>query len=358
MSAVAAAHRTLRVGYMPLVDCAPLVVARHLGLDRRHGLRLELQRQASWAAVRDRLISGELDAAHALAGMAYGIDAGIGGPCEPMAVLMVLNHNGQAIVLAPGPARRLHEGASLREALDVPHRRPRLAQTFPTGTHAMWLYYWLAALQVDPLHDVEAVTLPPPEMPAALARGELLGYCVGEPWAARAEAQGIGARVMRSGELWPGHPEKVLACRRAFAALEPETATALTATVLEACRWLDEDADHRRRAAGWLVEARAIDLPVEALVECLLLPEGDGRATRLRFHGDGEVNFPWLSDGRWFLHQFRRWGWLSPDALGDDARLDELHRLDSYRLAALQAGVPLPRSETRRSVLFDGMRWE
>src|SRR5690606_38397698 len=146
--------------------------------------------------------------------------------------------------------------------------------------------------------------------------------------------------------------------RRAFAALEPETATALTATVLEACRWLDEDADHRRRAAGWLVEARAIDLPVEALVECLLLPEGDGRATRLRFHGDGEVNFPWLSDGRWFLHQFRRWGWLSPDALGDDARLDELHRLDSYRLAALQAGVPLPRSETRRSVLFDGMRWE
>ena len=266
MSAVAAAHRTLRVGYMPLVDCAPLVVARHLGLDRRHGLRLELQRQASWAAVRDRLISGELDAAHALAGMAYGIDAGIGGPCEPMAVLMVLNHNGQAIVLAPGPARRLHEGASLREALDVPHRRPRLAQTFPTGTHAMWLYYWLAALQVDPLHDVEAVTLPPPEMPAALARGELLGYCVGEPWAARAEAQGIGARVMRSGELWPGHPEKVLACRRAFAALEPETATALTATVLEACRWLDEDADHRRRAAGWLVEARAIDLPPSACV--------------------------------------------------------------------------------------------
>src|SRR5690606_2010971 len=105
--------------------------------------------QASWAAVRDRLLSGELDAAHALAGMAYGIDTGIGGPREPMAVLMVLNHNGQAIVLAPGPAHRLREGATLREALDIPRRRPRLAQTFPTGTHAMWLYYWLAAQDVD-----------------------------------------------------------------------------------------------------------------------------------------------------------------------------------------------------------------
>src|SRR5690606_3346822 len=106
-------------------------------------------------------------------------------------------------------------------------------------------------------------------------------------------------------------------------------------------RWLDESADHRALAAHWLAADGAIDLPVEVLVECLLLPEGDRRTTRLRFHGDGEVNFPWLSDGRWFLHQFRRWGWLSPDAMGDDARLAELHRLDSYRLAALQAGVPV-----------------
>src|SRR5690606_3542415 len=207
--------RSLRIGYMPLVDCAPLVVAVHLGLDRRHGLSLQLHRQASWASVRDRLLSGELDVAHALAGMAYGIDTGIGGPREPMAVLLVLNHNGQAIVLAPEPAQRLGEGATLREALDIPRRRPRLAQTFPTGTHAMSLYYWLAAQDVDPLHEVEAVTLPPPQMPAALARGELLGYSVGEPWAAQAEVQGIGARVIRSGELWPGHPEKVLTCRRA-----------------------------------------------------------------------------------------------------------------------------------------------
>jgi len=350
--------RTLRIGFMPLVDCAPLAAAVRLGLDRRHGLQFELQRQGSWAAVRDKLLSGELDAAHALAGMVYGVETGIGGPQGQMAVLMVLNQNGQAIVLAPEATRRLREGATLRDALGVRQRRPVLAQTFPTGTHALWLYYWLAAQGVDPLHDIRAVTLPPPEMPGALARGEIEGFCAGEPWSAQAEAFGAGARVIRSGELWPGHPEKVLACRRQFAALEPELATALTAAVLDACRWLDEDPQHRRQAAQWLAEDGIIGLPVERLAACLLPPSDAVRGTGLRFHGDGEVNFPWLSDGRWFLHQFRRWGWLPPDASGDDALLAEIHRLDSYRLAALQLGVPLPRRDTRSSLLFDGMRWE
>lgn len=357
MTRTGAGLRSLRVGYVPLVDCAPLVAAVRLGLDRRHGLHLELLRQGSWAAVRDKLLSGELDASHALAGMVYGIETGIGGPRGAMAVLMVLNHNGQSIVLAPGIAQRLQSGMPLREALGVPAHRPTLAQTFPTGTHAMWLYYWLAAQRVDPLHDVHAVTLPPTGMPGALARGEIDGYCAGEPWASQAEALGAGTRVLRSDQLWPGHPEKVLACRRSFAALEPETATALTGAVLDACRWLDEDPDHREQAARWLADG-AIDLPEASLADCLRPGGTAPGASRLRFHGDGEVNFPWLSDGRWFLHQFRRWGWLPPDASGDDALLAEVHRLDSYRLAALQVGVPLPRGESRASVLFDGMRWE
>jgi two-component system, oxyanion-binding sensor len=351
--------RTLHIGFMPLVDCAPLVAATRLQLDRKHGVRLQLHRQGSWAAVRDKLLSGELDAAHALAGMVYGVETGIGGPCDAMAVLMVLNQNGQAIVLAPEAARRLREGATLREALGVPHRRPVLAQTFPTGTHALWLYYWLAAQGVDPLHDIHAVTLPPPEMPDALARGEIEGYCAGEPWSVQAEALGAGARVIRSGELWPGHPEKVLACRRQFAALEPEIATALTATVLDACRWLDQDPRHRLQAAQWLAESEVIGLPVERLASCLSPPADAAPGAALRFHGDGEVNFPWLSDGRWFLHQFRRWGWLPPEtAAGDDALLSEVHRLDSYRLAATQLGVPVPVRDSRSSLLFDGTRWE
>lgn len=350
--------RTLRIGFMPLVDCAPLVAASRLQFDRRHGLQLQLRRQGSWAAVRDKLLSGELDAAHALAGMVYGIETGIGGPQGQMAVLMMLNQNGQAIVLAPEAARRLRDGATLRQALGVPQRRPLLAQTFPTGTHALWLYYWLAAQGVDPLHEIRVVTLSPPQMPDALARGDIEGYCAGEPWSAQAEALGAGACVIRSGELWPDHPEKVLACRRQFAALEPELAAALTATVLEACRWLDADAQNRRQAARWLAEGEVIGLPFERLLACLSPSSGIAHGAALRFHGGGEVNFPWLSDGRWFLHQFRRWGWLPTDTeAGDDALLSEVHRLDSYRLAATQLGVALPARDSRSSVLFDGTRW-
>jgi two-component system, oxyanion-binding sensor len=347
--------RNLRLGYMPLIDCAPLIAAVRLGLDRRHGLNLRLHRQASWAAIRDKLLSGELDAVHALAGLVYGVETGIGGPQAELAILLTLNQNGQAIVLSPPLAEGLKLGTPLSAVLAGLPRRPVFAQTFPTGTHAMWLYYWLAAQGVDPMAAIQVVTLPPPQMPDALARGELDGYCAGEPWAAQAEALGAGARVMRSGQLWPGHPEKVLACRREFAALQPDTAIALTATLLEACRWLDEP-ENRREAVAWLAGPDVIGLPADRIAACLLPTDGQDAAQRLRFHAEGQVNFPWLSDGRWFLQQFRRWGWLASDPGDDDALLANVHRLDTYRLAAERAGVLVPEKDTRPNLLFDRER--
>ncbi|WP_045728397.1 CmpA/NrtA family ABC transporter substrate-binding protein [Xanthomonas sp. GPE 39] len=353
---------TLRLGYLPLIDCAPLIVAARLGLDLRYGLRLDLQRQASWAAVRDKLLSGELDAAHALAGLVYGVECGIGGPQAELAILLTLNQNGQAIVLAPTLAAALTQGTPLPAAFAALGRVPVFAQTFPTGTHAMWLYAWLAAQGVDPLRDIRAVTLPPAHMPDALARGELDGYCAGEPWAAQAESVGVGRRIIRSGELWPGHPEKVLACRRAFAALQPELAIALTATVLDACRWLD-DAAHRREAVAWLADPSVIDLPAERIAACLLpggLADHGADPHGLRFHAGGLTNFPWLSDGRWFLQQFRRCGWLpgsgpgsEQDAAHDADLVARVHRLQTYRAAAALVGVEVPRCDERVYGLLD-----
>ena len=205
------------------------------------------------------------------------------------------------------------------------------------------------------LERIEAGTAPAPRMllgvdarSAAEVEADFLRWLDREEWLEAAGAlaggstsdQDCAARMRQAADSW------------SFAALEPEVATALAAAVLEACRWLDEDPQHRVQAAHWLAEGM-IDLPPGRLAECLLAG-GSG----LRFHGDGAVNFPWLSDGRWFLHQFRRWGWLSPDAAEDDALLAEVHRIDGYRLAALQAGVPLPRGDSRTSILFDGMRWE
>ncbi|MBB3803770.1 nitrate/nitrite transport system substrate-binding protein [Xanthomonas arboricola] len=346
----------LRVAYMPLIDCAPLVAAQRLGLDRAHGLHLELQRQASWAGVRDRLLAGEVDAAHALASLVYAIDLGIAGPQCPMALLMTLNHNGQAITMAPGLAQALANGQTLPQALSGLGRRAVFAQTFPTGTHALWLYYWLAAGGVDPMRDVDVLTIPPPRMPEALASGLVDGYCSGEPWAAVAQAQGSGARVIRSGELWPGHPEKVLACRREFAALQPELTQQLTACVLDACRWLDAGPDNRAQCAQWLAEPQHIGVSAAHLAACLDANADDDAAnvdaTALAFHRDGAVNMPWLSDGQWFLSQFQRWGW---HAIKDDdlARLRDIHRLDNYRSAAARIGVAVPEGDDRRNRLFD-----
>lgn len=339
----------LRVAYMPLIDCAPLVAAVRLGLDHAQGLRLQLERQASWAAVRDRLLSGEVEAAHLPASMIGGIDLGIAGPAAPMAWLMTLNQNGQAITLSTTLAQALEAGESLKNALaHQAHqaRRPMLAQTFPTGTHALWLYYWLAASGVDPMREIGALSIPPPQMPDALAEGRIDGYCSGEPWASVAEAQGVGRRVMRSGALWPGHPEKALACRRDLAALQPERVERLIACVLAACRWLDEDLAHRRQCAYWLAEANAIDAPAERLAACLADDPADPQA--LAFHRGGAVNLPWLSDGQWFFSQFVRWGWCAADAM-DATRLRDIHRIDSFRRAAAAIGVDVSTADTRDS---------
>ena len=338
-----AAPHVLDVGFMPLLDAAPLHVAVRLGLDRRHGLQLRLHRQASWAGLRDRLLSGELDAAHVMEALVLGVQTGIGGPRADLAILLGLNRNGQAITLSPALADALADGRPLAEALRALPRRPQFAQTFPTGTHALWLYDWLARQGVDPMRDIEAVTLPPPQMPQALAEGVLDGFCAGEPWGEQAEATGAGRRVVRSGQLWPGHPEKVLACRRDFAALQPELATAATAAVLEACRWLDADPANREQAARWLAAPEAIGLPVARLAAGLLPPEDVPPAQLLQFHAGGAANLPRIDNGRWFLQQFRRWRWLPPATPGDehDAWLAGVYLQDGYRRAAERLGIPV-----------------
>jgi nitrate/nitrite transport system substrate-binding protein len=347
--------RTLDVGFMPLLDAAPLHVAVQLGLDRNHGLRLRLHRQASWAGLRDRLLSGELDAAHAMETMVLGVQTGIGGPRADLAILLGLNRNGQAITVSPALADALDADQSLPDALRTLQRRPVFAQTFPTGTHALWLYDWLARQGADPMRDVEAVTLPPPQMPQALADGELDGFCAGEPWGEHAEAIGAGRRVLRSGQAWPGHPEKVLACRRDFAVLQPELATALTAAALEACRWLDADPRNREQAAHWLAAPEAIGLPAPRLVAGLLPRAGIPAGQALQFHAAGAANLPRLANGRWFLQQFRRWRWLPPPAAehDDDAWLADVYRLDSYREAAMRVGVDTTVAATGIAVFAD-----
>lgn len=350
----------LKIGFVPLTDCAPVVVARQCDFGRRHGIAIELCKLPSWAAVRDALLSGEIDAAHTLYGLVYGVQLGLGGVQADMGVLMTLSQNGQAITLSNQLAGRLQAVGSLREALESEPRKPVLAQTFPTGTHAMWLYYWLASQDVHPLYEVRSVVIPPPQMSDALARGELDGFCAGEPWHAVAQARKVGQTVVSSSEIWPDHPEKVLACRRDFAALYPNAARALIKTVLEACRWLEVPAN-RQQAAGWLATEGITGAPVDLIAPRLLGDYGSAALRQpprpLRFFAGGEVNFPYLSDGLWFLSQYRRWGMLRREA--DLAAIAAaVNQTALYAEAAGALGVDLPPSVMRHSVLIGGLRWD
>ncbi|WP_118183387.1 CmpA/NrtA family ABC transporter substrate-binding protein [Paraburkholderia phosphatilytica] len=353
----------LRLGFVPLSDAAPLVAAKLLEFGHAHGLTLELVRQPSWAAVRDRLLSGELDAAHALYGLVYGVQLGLGGPQTDMAVLMVLNRNGQAITLSNRVAAALDEHGSLPAALATLGRRPVFAQTFPTGTHAMWLYYWLAAHGVHPLSDVTSVVIPPPQMVPSLADNELDGLCVGEPWNALAEARGVGRTAAYTSEVWPDHPEKVLASRRDFVERYPNTARALVRTMLEACRWLDEP-PHRSDIARWLAQPELLGAPEAVIARRFgigdqALQQPDARRLPMRFFAEGRVNVPVPSDGVWFLTQYERWGMIAPRD-NYQAIAEAINQTALYEQAAAQMQVVVPSAAALAApqTFIDGRVWD
>ncbi|BCG23807.1 hypothetical protein TUM18999_19980 [Pseudomonas tohonis] len=354
---------TLDLGFMALTDSASLVVAATQGFAQPYGLTLNLKRQASWATLRDKLLAGELDAAQALYGQVYGIHLGIGGTATDMAILMGLCQNGQAINLSE-PLRRA--GVTTAEAL-VTHVRQggarlTFAQTFPTGTHAMWLAYWLAAHGIHPLHDVNSVVVPPSQMVAHLQAARIDGFCAGGPWGALAVDQGQGFTLATSQMIWPDHPEKVLGVTAAFAEAYPNTARALTMAVLEASRFIEQSEENRRSTAQLISGAEYVDAPLSAIEPRFLGHYRDGLgnawedAHPLRFFDDGRVNMPYLSDGIWFMTQFRRWGLLrdDPDYLGV-AR--QVQRLDLYRQAAEALGIEVP-GPMRSATLMDGVTWD
>lgn len=353
----------INVGFIPLTDCASVVMASLKGFDKKYGLTINPTKEASWAAVRDKLTNGELDAAHVLYGLIYGVQMGIGGPQKDMANLMTLSNNGQAITLS----NQLHDkgvtdGASLVKFMKDNPREYTFAQTFPTGTHAMWLYYWLGSLGVNPMKDVKTITVPPPQMVANMRVGNMDGYCVGEPWNARAIADKIGFTVMTTQDIWKDHPEKILGTTAEWVKANPNTARALIAAVLEASKYIDDMAN-RSEVAKAIAEKAYVNTEA-SVIEGRMKGEYDngiGKTWKddnyMKFYNDGAVNFPYLSDGMWFLTQHKRWGLLKdhPDYLETAKKVNQI---DIYKQAAELAKVSVPTSDMRESTLIDGVKWD
>ena len=356
--------KEIKIGFIPLTDCASVVMASVMEFDKKYGIKIIPTKEASWASVRDKLVNGELDAAHVLYGLIYGVHMGSGGPKKDMAVLMNLNHNGQAITLSKKLNEKgVKDGATLKALMDKEKREYVFAQTFPTGTHAMWLYYWLAANGIDPLKDSKAITVPPPQMVANMRVGAMDGYCVGEPWGNRAIVDGIGFTAETTQAIWKDHPEKTLGTTAEWVAKNPNTARAMTAAILEAGRWIDASLTNRQKTAQTIADRSYVNTDADVIVARMLGRYDNGIGKKwddpdyMKFYNDGAVNYPYLSDGMWFLTQHRRWGLMKtdPDYL---AVAKQVNRIDIYKEAASAAKVSLPKSDFRSHKLIDGTVWD
>ncbi|WP_370849099.1 CmpA/NrtA family ABC transporter substrate-binding protein [Novimethylophilus kurashikiensis] len=353
----------VKIGFIPLTDCAPIVVAAEMGFDKKYGIKIVPSKEASWAGVRDKVVNGELDAAHVLYGLVYGVQQGIGGPQKDMAVLMTLNHNGQGITLSNQVREKgVTDGNSLKRLIDNENRDYTFAQTFPTGTHAMWLYYWLATYGINPMKDVKTIVVPPPQMVANMRVGNMDGFCVGEPWNARAIFDKIGYTVATSQDIWAGHPEKVLGTTAEFVQKHPNTARAMIMAVLDACRYIDATAN--RASVAKLISSKSyVNAPEEVIAGRFVgsYDNGNGKKWQdpnyMKFFEDGKVTFPYLSDGMWFLTQHKRWGMLKtdPDYL---AVAKKVNQIDLYTEAAGQLKIAVPKDAMRSSKFIDGTVWD
>lgn len=353
----------VKIGFIPLTDCAPIVVAAEMGFDKKYGIKIIPAKQASWAAIRDKTVNGELHASHVLYGLVYGVQLGIGGQQKDMKVLMSLNNNGQAITLSNQlKDKGVKDGKSLKRVMANENRDFTFAQTFPTGTHAMWLNYWLAANGINPVKDIKNIVVPPPQMVANMRIGNMDGFCVGEPWNARAIYDKLGFTVTTSQDIWTDHPEKVLGTTAEFVAKNPNTTRAMIAAILDACKYID--ALENRAKVAKLISGKAYVNTAEEVIAGRFMgdyDDGNGRKYKdpnyMKFYSDGAVNFPYLSDGMWFLTQHKRWGMLKtdPDYLGVATKVNEIKL---YSEAASLVGASIPKDVMRSSKLMDGVVWD
>jgi nitrate/nitrite transport system substrate-binding protein len=281
-----------------------------------------------------------------------------------MAVLMTLNNNGQAITLSKKLADKgAVDGAGLAKLMASEKREYTFAQTFPTGTHAMWLYYWLAANGINPMTDAKVITVPPPQMVANMRIGNMDGFCVGEPWNHRAIMDGIGITAVTTQDIWKDHPEKVLGTTAEFTQKYPNTARAVTAAILEAGKWIDASLANKNKMAETIAGKAYVNTSVDAINQRIMgrYQNGLGKTwddpNYMKFSGDGAVNFPYLSDGMWFLTQHKRWGLMKehPDYL---AVARQINKIDIYKQAASAAKVNVPKDAMRTSKLMDGTVWD
>ncbi|MBU1311429.1 MAG: ABC transporter substrate-binding protein [Gammaproteobacteria bacterium] len=352
-------QQSLTLGFVPLLDAAPLIVAQELGLFAAQGLNVSLQREASWASIRDKVAFGVLDGAQMIAPLPLASSLGLGAAAVPMTTALVLSSGGNAITLSqrllqqldldptllpcPLASGKALQQYLLQQLLRQSAQQPlRLATVSPYSCHHYQLHYWLSTAGISP-RQVEVIGVAPAAMTAQLASGAIDGFCVGEPWSSLAQLSGHGTIVTSCDQLWHNWQEKVFAVSQQFANSKPQCYLALLSALLQACHWLQDiqsNSDKTAQLWHWLAQPQYLALADSGLSGSELFNKAIAQA----FFGPA-LNMPWRSQGAFILQQMRNLQqWQGPL---NQPLLQQVYRPDLYRQVAANLGFSAPAEDWR-----------
>ncbi|MBW4358916.1 CmpA/NrtA family ABC transporter substrate-binding protein [Flavobacterium taihuense] len=348
----------IKLGFIPLTDCSPIVMAKELGLFKKYGVEVVVTKETSWANVRDKILTGELDGAHCLYTMPFSVYTGVGGKAgSEMKIAMMLNVNGQAITLSNDFCgkvgfKQMNKVTPIVAAKLKAEKEVTFAMTFPGGTHDLWLRNWMSLAGLNQ-KAVKIITIPPPQMVANMKVGNMDGYCVGEPWGGVAVKQGIGFTQIASQDIWKDHPEKALVVNKEFSEKRREDLKKVMKAILEACIWLDNPAN-RKKAAAIIGKAPYVNAPAD-VIEGRLMGDynlGCNQGTEvydkdyMLFYKGGTVNYPRKSYAIWAMAQFVRFGYLKEEP-NYKVIADKLIMQDLYEEVAKSMKIKIPTDDMK-----------
>ena len=357
----------LDIGFIPLNDCASLVIAKEKSYFEKYGLTVNLKKQFSWSGIRDNVMLGALDGAHMLASMPIATTLGIGTVKKATITPLTMALNGNGITVSHELYSRMLEAdpeamqekpvtaKALKKVIDEDKAKGRqlmtFATVFPVSTHNYELRYWMAAAGIDPDKDIRLTVIPPSYIVENLAAQTIVGCCVGEPWNAVAVNEGVGRTLITKYELWNNSPEKVFGVNLEWAQKYPNSLNAVIKAIIEASIWLD-DSNNRLEAAQILAQEQYVNAPLDAMKMSMTgtfqyarhlppVPMSDFNV----FHRYS-ANYPWVSHAQWFISQMLRWGQIE-SSLSISELAANVYRPDIYVRAANELDIAHPLSSTK-----------
>lgn len=361
----------LTIGFIALTDCAPIVIAYEKGFFKKHGLNVHVVKEGGgWPGIQQKVINGEYDFSHALAGMPIAATLGINGDANLQALLS-LDFNGNGITFGNkiieemkkygmDEKKRPLDSESLKKYIDAKHKaeganyKPlNFGMVHPVSTHNYELRYWMASSGIKPDEDATIKPFPPPTMPSNLIAGNIDGYCVGEPWNERVVMENKGSTLVTNYDIWNNNPEKVLQARADFVEKNPETTKAVMKAILEAQIWLDTSWENRKEAAKILSKPNYVKAPLNVLEKSMVgtfqYLKGQESEPNPQFNvfANYYAAYPFYSHGMWFITQMYRWGQLER-AVNMKEVIEKVYRPDLFEEVAKEVGYTLPPSAWKK----------